>query len=109
IPALLVFRSRRFDSWSGAKINSIIEVMIADTLGTVVDTASRDVTISLTDSATITGTLSVRAVQGVARFNDLRVDAIGPHVLKASSGTLLPDTVTFRVAAYQPGIHMRFR
>ncbi len=66
-----------------------IQILIQDATGNTVTTANNSVTISLESnpgSATLSGTLTKSAVNGIVTFNDLSLNKIGSgYTLKASS------------------------
>ncbi|MCO5171198.1 MAG: YCF48-related protein [Planctomycetes bacterium] len=69
-----------------------IEVRVLDGLGNLVSTANHPITVSLSTNppgATLLGTLTVPAVNGVASFDDLRIDrAAAGYVLEAETAGL---------------------
>ncbi len=68
-----------------------IRVAILDHNGRVVTTATNPVTIALANpgGATLSGTLTQNAVNGVATFNDLSVNIVGTYTFTASSPGLI--------------------
>lgn len=64
-----------------------LQVAIVDSGGRIVTNATNPVTISLNNpgAATIMGTLTRNAVNGIATFNDITVDRVGNYTFQASS------------------------
>jgi len=84
---------------SGQRLPTQPVVEIRDTSGARVSAASDTVTVALTGTGTLVGTLTVAAVGGVATFTDLAVTGTGAFALQFTSGTLTeavssPFTVT---------------
>jgi alpha-tubulin suppressor-like RCC1 family protein len=72
-------------------------VAIQDQFGTIVDSATRPITVALTQNLTdakLTGTTAVAAVGGIATFGNLTVDRHGTYALAASSPGLTGGTST---------------
>ena len=69
-----------------------INVAIIDFNGLVVTTDTRPVTLSLTqpNGATLSGTTTVNAVNGVASFTGISVDKVGTYTFTATADGLLP-------------------
>ncbi|MCA9776194.1 MAG: hypothetical protein KC800_05735 [Candidatus Eremiobacteraeota bacterium] len=69
-----------------------INVAIIDFNGLVVTTDTRPVTLSLTqpNGATLSGTTTVNAVNGVASFSGISVNQVGTYTFTASAEGLLP-------------------
>jgi hypothetical protein len=67
-----------------------VKVTVEDAGGNVVTTDTSSVTVALTTAAgaTLGGTQTVAAVNGVATFNNLTVDKVGTYTLTATDGTL---------------------
>lgn len=88
-PTSLRFTRQASDARAGAPITPPIEVVALDESGSVVSTYSGPVTLSLganPNEATLQGTVTVNAVQGVATFDDVIVSVSGDDY------TLLADT-----------------
>lgn len=87
----------------GAVISPAVQIAVQTAGGVTVPTATNSVTVTLgsnTSGAILTGTSSRSAVNGVAVFNDLRVDRAGTYTIVASSSGLTGTTSTaFTVAA----------
>jgi hypothetical protein len=75
-----------------------------------VDTDQSNVTLSILDgpaNATIGGTSTVQAVNGLATFSNLSFTSGGQYTLQASDGSLVSDTSTSFVIS-PPGPHLMF-
>lgn len=87
------------DTAVGAVINPPVKVALKDTFGDTLLTANDTVTISIgtnPSGGTLSGTTSVAAVNGVATFNDLSIDAVGAnYCLAADCATLAPIESAF--------------
>jgi WD40-like Beta Propeller Repeat/Matrixin len=88
---------------AGAAIAPAVQIAVQTAAGTTVTTASNSITVTLGSNSTgaiLTGTTTRSAVNGVASFNDLRVDRAGIYTLIASSNGLTGTTSsTFTVSA----------
>jgi thiamine biosynthesis lipoprotein ApbE len=88
----LAFGQQPTDAAAGAAIDPAVTVRIEDALGNLVTGATQEVTLALgtnPGSGTLSGTLSVAAVEGIATFNDLSIDQIATgYTLVASGGVL---------------------
>ena len=83
-----------------------VTVDAPDSYGNVAPTFNGDVTLALANNpsgATLGGTLTVAAVNGVATFSDLTLDKLGSgYTFTATSGSLTSATsASFDVAADQ--------
>jgi hypothetical protein len=91
-PKSLSFIQQPTDAAAGATITPPVRVAIMDAFGSIVTTATNNVTISLSSNpggGTLSGTLSKAAVEGIATFDELSVDKIGAgYSLKAASESL---------------------
>ncbi|MBD65170.1 MAG: hypothetical protein CME62_08185 [Halobacteriovoraceae bacterium] len=84
----LSFTTQPSDALAGEVNNPDIIVEVQDSTGNLVPTASDDITLSFSNNAgsgTLSGTLTVSAVNGVATFNDISID-------KAATGYTLAAT-----------------
>jgi hypothetical protein len=73
---------------AGQTLNSVT-ISVEDAKGNVVAADNSNVTVSLLKSnATLHGTLTVQAVNGVANFSDLSINQIGSYKLLATDGAL---------------------
>lgn len=103
-PAKLTFVTQPSNVAAAASMTPGVQVAISDAAGNTVTSATQTVTLSLsggTAGAALTGTTSVAAVSGVARFDGLRVDKTGTgYTLVAASGSLTSATsASFNVNA----------
>jgi Tol biopolymer transport system component len=81
----------------GTPIARAVQVAIQDALGSTVPGATQAVTLALaanTTGATLSGTTTVGAVDGVATFNNLSVDRPGSYTLSATATALTGVTST---------------
>ena len=94
----LAFVQEPTDAVAGVNISPSITVEFQDAAGNIVPTETSNVTLAFsTDpsagAATLNGTLTVAAVNGIATFNDINIDkAFAGYTLSASSGALTPAT-----------------
>src|SRR5690606_1589993 len=70
---------------AGETITPGVTVRLEDDYGNLVSSATNAVILELTNpnGATLEGTLSVNAINGIATFNDLTVDLSGTYTLTA--------------------------
>ena len=100
VPARLVFTVQPVTTAPNGAITPAIEVTIQDSAGQTVTSFTGMVTLEITDGtgnedAELSGTTSVAAVAGVARFTDLVIDAPGTgYTLTASAPGLTGATST---------------
>lgn len=96
VPAKLAFTVPPDATTVGLTIVPTVRVEIQDASGKTVTSATNPVTLKLgvnPTGATLAGTLTTNAVNGVARFGDLSIDkAAAAYTLTASSGTLTSAT-----------------
>ena len=71
-----------------------VVVAVQDAFGNAITNGSNAITVALTtpNGATLGGTTTVNAVNGVATFNDLTVNRNGSYTLTATAGGLMPAT-----------------
>ena len=85
----LAFSVQPADTVPGANISPGIQVAVQDADGNTVTTDTSSITLSIGGNpggGTLTGTLTVSAVNGVASFNDLKIDKTGTaYTLNAAS------------------------
>jgi hypothetical protein len=104
-PAKLEVTGQPSNTSAGQTISPAITVAIKDAGGNLVSTAEDSVFIAIgTDpsgTATLSGTRRVKAVSGVATFNNLSINRSGSgYTLVVTSGSLTPDTTaTFNISA----------
>jgi adhesin/invasin len=107
--ARLAFAATGIQATAGAPLSPAVEVRLQDSDGATVLGATGPVTLTLATgpaSATLEGTLTVNAVDGVARFTEVRIKKAGTgYSLRASSGTLGAATSgTFDVVPADPRV-----
>jgi len=101
-PAKLVFTVQPSTVSAGTNISPAVQVAIQDAHGNTVPTATDSVALAIgtnPGSATLGGTVKVKAVAGVATFSAIQVSTAGiGYTLVASSGSLTGATsATFNV------------
>src|SRR5207244_3549270 len=84
----LAFSVQPSNAQTGAKITPAIQVLVEDSSGTVVTTATNPVTLALFGGTGLGGTLTVTPQNGVATFSNLAVSNAGSYTLSASSPAL---------------------
>ena len=88
----LVFGQQPTNTTAGSSITPAVTVQVQDASGNVVTTDASTVSLNLSGGAagaTLGGTTSVAAVNGVATFSNLTVNKVGTsYVLNASDGSL---------------------
>ena len=98
----LVFTEQPSSTIVGSAVTPAVRVSAYDALGQIVTSFADTITISFVQNPgamPLTGTLKVAAVQGVATFSDLRVQAEGTgYRLGASAAGAIPGTSTYFVA-----------
>ena len=92
---------------AGAAISPAVQVSVEDANGNVVTSDNSSVTIAIganPGNGTLSGTLTVAAVNGVATFNGLSINKAGTgYTLTATDGSLTAATSNaFDVTAYPP-------
>jgi hypothetical protein len=92
-PARLVLTTAPAGAASGVRLTTQPVVEVRDNADNLVTSATTTVNVALVGSGTITGTISVPAVQGIARFTDLVVSGlVGGRSLQFFSPGLTPVT-----------------
>ena len=92
-PSMVVFDQQPTSATAGVTISPDITVDVEDPFGNIVASDSSDVTLSVaTGSGSLLGTVTVAAVNGVATFTGLSLDAAGSYTLSATDGTLAGAT-----------------
>jgi hypothetical protein len=98
-PSKLVFAP---SSTINAPFNTTVPaftVDITDAGGNIITTANSAVTLTITSGpGTVSGNMTVTAINGVATFNDLLFPTMGNYTLTASSGTLSSAIGTFHIS-----------
>lgn len=97
---------------AGAVITPAVAVSVRDFYGNLVSTAANQITVALSDpptGATLSGTKTVAAVNGVATFSDLSINLVHDlYRLSATSGTLESAT-SLPINIVAPGtMHLGF-
>ncbi len=80
---------------AGVAMSPPLRVAVQDSLGNTVSSATDSVTLALgppTTGGTLYGTTTVRAINGIATFSDLRVDRPGSYTLAATAPEILGAT-----------------
>lgn len=94
--AKVAFKVQPVNTAAGASIFPAVQVAIQDSIGNTVTTSSAAVTIAIANNAgggTLSGTLTVNAVNGIAIFSNLSINAAGTgYTLTATSGVLTAAT-----------------
>jgi uncharacterized repeat protein (TIGR03803 family) len=101
VASKLVFAQQPTGASAGGSIGTV-KVDVTDSVGNIVTTDNSAVTLTITDGSAITGTATVNAVNGVATFTGLSVNASGTHILSASDGSLtgaLSNSFTMTIGA----------
>jgi len=97
-PNRVAFLTEPSNAVANSAIPGTIEIGIVDNTGTVRTDATSAVTITIganPGGATLSGTTTVNAVNGIAAFSDLTLDQAGTgYTLVATSPNLKPDTST---------------
>jgi len=89
----LAFGQDSSDAAPSDDISPAVTVDVEDANGNIITTDNSDVTLSIyseTGNATLQGTTTVAAVDGVATFDDLAVASAGNYTLEAEDGSYLP-------------------
>ncbi len=106
-PAKLAFTAQPTNVVAGTAIAPAVQVSVLDSFGNLASTATNSVTVAIGTNpggGTLSGTMTVSAVAGVATFSTLSIDKIGTgYTLTANSGALAPATsAAFNVTAGAP-------
>jgi len=89
----LVFDQQPTDTTAGVVINPDITVEIQDEYGNVNESATDEVTLSVSSgSGTLSGTTTVSASSGVATFNDISIEEADTYTLQATATGLNSNT-----------------
>ncbi|HSZ57520.1 MAG TPA: choice-of-anchor tandem repeat GloVer-containing protein [Tepidisphaeraceae bacterium] len=94
-PAKLAFNPQPAGGVFGSALNPAFSVYVEDQNGNLITADQSSVTLSDASGpagATLSGTVSVQAVNGVATFNNVLVSAAGTYSLQATDGSLSPAT-----------------
>jgi autotransporter-associated beta strand protein len=107
-PASIVFDASPSGSQSGGPLSPVV-VRMLDSAGFVATSFHGPVTISLIGSGSLSGTVTVNAVNGIATFDDLAITGTGSHQLVISAAGLEPQTTSsFRSLALTELLMPRF-
>ena len=100
-PVALSFFVQPNTANAGQLISPAVEIAVQDSLGATDTAFTGTISIGLTDNSTgasLAGTTSRRAVNGIATFDDLRVDKEGTYTLQAStSGAAAVTSTVFSI------------
>ncbi|MGH7614526.1 MAG: leishmanolysin-related zinc metalloendopeptidase [Gemmatimonadales bacterium] len=113
-PARLAYTGQPTNATAGSAISPPVQVTALDALGNLANGFTGAVTVALsagtgTAGATLSGTKTVTASAGVTTFADLGVDSVGTgYQLRASAGTLAPDTSSAFAVAPGPASRLVF-
>jgi alpha-tubulin suppressor-like RCC1 family protein len=92
----LVFTTQPVGAVAGANFSPAIVVTAKDAGGNLVPSFTGDVTVAFgtnVNAGTLSGTVTVAAIDGVATFNNISLNRVGiDYTLVASSGALTPAT-----------------
>ena len=103
-PVKLTFVQQPSNASTQTTISPAVQVMIEDANGNAVTTATNPVTVALTGSSALGGTLTVTPHNGIATFSNLAVSAAGTYTLSATSPNLASTTSTsFTISAPSNG------
>src|SRR2546425_4326733 len=94
-PAQLAFSVQPSNAAPRVAISPAIQVQVQDASGALVTTATNSITLAIgTNSAggTLSGTLTVAAVAGVATFSNISIDKSGGYTLTAAASGLTGGT-----------------
>ncbi|MFL5346260.1 MAG: beta strand repeat-containing protein [Hyalangium sp.] len=105
----LAFTTTNIQGTAGSPLTPVVEVVLQDADGNKATGNTRAVTLALASgpaSAQLEGTLTVNAVDGVARFSELIIKQAGTgYSLRATSGSLTAATsATFEVVHAAPSV-----
>ena len=105
-PAALSFVVQPGNATAGAAIGPAVAVAVRDAYGNTVTSATTAVSVAFgvnPDSATLSGTTTANAVNGVATFSDLSIRKASTYTLAAAAGALRQATsAVFAVAPAAP-------
>ncbi|MGD0140446.1 MAG: family 16 glycosylhydrolase [Tepidisphaeraceae bacterium] len=103
--ATLIYMTPPADTTAGDPFPSTITVAVEDSSGNLVQSDDSNVTISVgSGSATLQGTLTATAKNGIATFSNLATASPGSATLLASDGNLSGATSSSITVANPPGI-----
>jgi hypothetical protein len=93
----LTVETQPTDETAGEPITPFVRVSVRDDLGNILETDARDITIAINtgvSGATLGGSKTVAAVDGIATFSNLTLDKMGEYTLVASTTGGLPSVTT---------------
>jgi hypothetical protein len=93
-PATLAFLVQPSNALTQTTITPAVQVLVQDTNGNTVTTATNPVTLTLSGGTGLGGTLTVTSQNGIATFSNLTVSAAGSYTLSATSTGLTSATST---------------
>jgi len=88
VPPVLSFFVQPNSSNVGQTITPAVEVLARDSLGATDTSFTGTITVALASNSTgaaLSGTTTVRPVNGIASFSNLAIDQVGTYTLTASS------------------------
>src|SRR5439155_1509419 len=91
----LAFTGQPSNAVAGAAITPAVQVSAQDALGNTITSFAGNVTVSIANNAgggTLSGTVTIAAVNGVASFSTLSIDKVGSGYTLTASGAGLPGT-----------------
>ena len=106
IASKLAFLVQPANAVTGATISPAVQVTVQDANGSTVTSATNPVTLALTGTGGLGGTLTATPQNGVATFGNLTVSTAGSYKLNATSPGLTPATSTsFSITAVSLQLH----
>ncbi|HYG73552.1 MAG TPA: YDG domain-containing protein, partial [Planctomycetota bacterium] len=91
--AKLVFSTQPSNADPNVVIAPAVSVTVQDASGNTVSSSNASITLALASgTGTLSGTLTVNAVNGVATFSNLKIDTVGSYTLSASATGLTGAT-----------------
>lgn len=96
-PPVLAFFVQPNTANVGQTISPSVEIVARDSLGSIDTLFSGSITVTLASNSTgaaLSGTMSVRAVNGIASFGNLAVDKAGIYTLQVSAAGAATVTST---------------
>src|SRR5207244_48334 len=91
----LAFTGQPSNAVAGATITPVVQVSAQDALGNTITSFTGNVTVSIANNAgggTLSGTVTIAAVNGVASFSTLSIDKVGSGYTLTASATGLTTT-----------------
>ncbi len=93
VPTSLLVQLQPAGAISGSNLATQPVVSVRDAIGSIVIGSTDQVTAAIASgTGTLSGTSTVPAVNGVAKFSNLTVTGSGAHTVEFTSGVLAPDT-----------------